>query len=170
MPGPLCSCGRYACLNLFTDTHAMVDRARRAGILDGPECAGDSHGLECLVAAAEHQDPRALELLDDNGRALGEVLRTLLNVHDPDRVIIGGPSWTRLAPSVLPVVRERALAGALDPDPSLIESAEVGDDVGAIGAASLVLEQEMDPSSSEYRAVGRNAPALQSGQEAEASA
>jgi predicted NBD/HSP70 family sugar kinase len=170
LSGPRCICGRYSCLNLFTDTEAMVYRARREGILDAPECQGNSHGLECLVRAAESEQPQALEVLTDHGRALGEVLRTLLNVHDPDRVIIGGPSWKLLAPTVLPVVRRRALAGAPGADPSIIESAEVGDDVGAIGAASIVLEQEMDPSSSEYREVGRNVPALRTAQETGASA
>ena len=143
LDGPLCGCGRRACLSQFTDAAAMLDAAERQGILGAADGRSMTARLGDLVAAARRGEAGAVELLDGFGTALGEALRTLIGVHDPHRVVIGGPSWPSLAPLALPLVEQRALRSS--PHAVTIESSLIGDGVGALGAAALFLQRELSP-------------------------
>ncbi|MFC0674646.1 ROK family transcriptional regulator [Brachybacterium hainanense] len=166
LDGPVCACGRRACLGLYTDASALLARARELELLPcapgiavactapaaaaavtghavGEERVADA--LADLVRLAMAGNAAAREIIAGHGRALGEALRTLIGVHDPHRIIIGGPYWGLLAELALPELRERALDGAGREHGVLIESSRLGDDVGAIGAASLFLERELSP-------------------------
>src|SRR5699024_896782 len=93
--------------------------------------------VAALAEAAGGGDAVAAELIAGHGTALGEALRTLISVHDPDRVIIGGPYWGVLSPLALPQVRERALRSDARGRHVEIVSSQLGEEVGAIGAATL---------------------------------
>ena len=97
LDGPLCGCGRRACLSQFTDAASMLDAAERQGLLGTADGRSMTARLGDLAGAARGGEAGAVELLDGFGTALGE-LRTLIGVHDPHRVVIGGPSWFSLAP------------------------------------------------------------------------
>lgn len=143
LDGPLCGCGRRACLSQFTDAASMLDAAERQGLLGTADGRSMTARLGDLAAAARGGEAGAVELLDGFGTALGEALRTLIGVHDPHRVVIGGPSWPSLAPLALPLVEQRALRSS--PHAVTIESSLIGDGVGALGAAALFLQRELSP-------------------------
>ncbi len=145
LEGPVCACGRRACLSQFTDAATMLQAAEEQGILPAADGRRTTARLGDLADAAAGGDELAVALLDRFGTALGEALRTLISVHDPHRVVIGGPSWPTLAPLALPVLEERALAGVTHP--ITIESSLIGDGVGALGAAALFLQNELSPAS-----------------------
>ena len=143
LDGPLCGCGRRDCLSQFTDAASMLDAAERQGLLGTADGRSMTARLGDLAAAARGGEAGAVELLDGFGTALGEALRTLIGVHDPHRVVIGGPSWPSLAPLALPLAEQRALRSS--PHAVTIESSLIGDGVGALGAAALFLQRELSP-------------------------
>ncbi|WP_240613138.1 ROK family transcriptional regulator [Brachybacterium endophyticum] len=151
LDGPLCGCGRRACLSVFTDVRAMLSRFDAAGTGTGPgttdpsEVADDGERLDALLAAATAGDPLGSQIAREHGTALGEALRTLIGIHDPHRVIIGGPYWRALEPLSMPHVLERAMQGNGGRRGVTISSSAFGDDVGAIGAATLYLGRELSP-------------------------
>lgn len=138
-----CACGAYGCLSLYTDAHLLVDQARAAGV-EVPVGTGVKDGVQAVARAAADGNPGARTAIGRHGAALGQALHTLAGIHDPDRIIIGGPAWPWLSTFGLPAVQEEVgewLAGA----GAVLECSHLGDDVGAVGAASLFLEQELAP-------------------------
>lgn len=145
LDGPVCRCGRRSCLSMHTDIQTILDRARERGLRLSSEGPGMLGQLNELVDAALAEDAAAVELISGHGIALGEALRTLISVHDPDRVIIGGPYWDALATFTLPYVNDRVLRHGPRGRRVEIVSSQLGDDVGAVGAAALFLERELSP-------------------------
>src|SRR5690625_665528 len=138
-----CGCGAFGCLNLYTDVPLLVDRARAAGVAV-PVDAGIKQEVRAAAAAAASGNAGARESIARHGAALGQALRTLIGIHDPERIIIGGPAWPLLARYGMPPVQEAIGDWQADSD-AVLESSHLGDDVGAVGAASLFLEQELAP-------------------------
>jgi len=139
-----CRCGRTSCLNLYTDMNRFLERAGEADDATDPR-GGSSSALARLRRRARGGDDTARSLIEEYGVALGEAARTLISVHDPHRVIIGGPYWEYLADDAMPPVREHA-RGARDGAHHVpVTSSAFGDDVAAIGAATLFLEQKLSP-------------------------
>ena len=102
----------------------------------------------------ELRTPAELDGLRVAGRFVADVLDELLetvdvgvNLLDLDHVVCGGPFWRRIAP----VLRER-IEALVAGDPALIprhpvavESSRIGEDVAAVGAGCLVLDQTLSP-------------------------
>ncbi|UFU05522.1 ROK family transcriptional regulator [Ruania halotolerans] len=145
LDGPECQCGRRACLGLYTDASAILRSAQEQGLIPGDPTARVADALAEVVARGQAGQEQARELIARHGRALGEALRTLIGVHDPHRIIIGGPYWGLLENLALPELSERALRAGGGDHGVRITSSTLGDDVGAIGAASLFLERTLSP-------------------------
>jgi glucokinase len=111
---------------------AATARAREAF---GP--AADSHRL---VRLAREGEARALEILRDIGRHLGSAVGTLVNLFDPEIVVVGGgfgaAAWEFLAEPAREVVAFQALA----PVRVRLEKAELGTSAGLIGAGLVAFE------------------------------
>ncbi|MFE7405247.1 ROK family protein [Isoptericola sp. NPDC057559] len=138
-----CRCGRLSCLALHTDMNRFLDKARRAGVPLEPH-APDAAALAALQQRTPG-DAAARALVEEYGAALGEAVRTLISIHDPHRVIVGGPYWGYLAEHAMPqvqLVARRARDGTQEVP---VTSSTFGDDVGAIGAATLFLERKLSP-------------------------
>lgn len=141
-----CNCGRYGCLCLYTDAPVLVRSAQQAGV-PVPDEAGMTAAIDALAAEAERGSEPAQEIIAGHGRALGEAIRILAGIHDPQRVIIGGPTW----PALRALAEQPAHAQVsqwLEGAHATMESSHLGDDIGAIGAACLFLDQELAPGSS----------------------
>jgi len=96
--GPLCNCGNRGCLEAYAGSRGLLAAARRRAA--APDC---SPGLRALVAErgemlttrdladlAAAADVAAAALFREAGERLGQAVGNLLNVLDPDLVIIGG--------------------------------------------------------------------------------
>ncbi len=81
----------------------------------------------------------AARLLDETADLLGAGIASLINLFNPERVVLGG--WTGLAigARLLPRIREAARAHALEHPfgQATIELCELGPDAVAFGAATL---------------------------------
>lgn len=144
--GPLCSCGNAGCLEELSSGRAVARTAREALAKGGPSlmrelCGGDIQLVspELVGEAAVQSDPMALAVVEQIGTYLGIGVASLVNILNPQRVVIGGgvsKIGTPLFQVVRRTVRERAVSSCAD----VVEivPAELGDDVGIIGAAILV--------------------------------
>jgi glucokinase len=142
--GPLCACGERGCLEALASGNAIGRMAREgiAGARDSIllELAGDdpSRITGALVSEAAHAgDEFAAEVLQRAGRWLGTGLASLANCFDPSVIVIGGSGaaagWFLLEPARLELDRR---LGRRRPTPPIV-AAVLGNDAGAIGAASL---------------------------------
>ncbi|MHA6482987.1 ROK family protein [Paenibacillus sp. strain BS8-2] len=86
--GKPCSCGNRGCWELYASENSLLEQAAELGY--------DS--LEKLIAAAEQGDDQVRTLFSDIGSYLGVGVANIVNVFNPDVVIIGnrmsrGAKW-----------------------------------------------------------------------------
>ncbi len=142
--GPTCSCGRKGCLEVMASDRALL-QAARASIADGnlADLAGlDDVTVEALVAAANGGDVTARSLIAESGRWLGIGLATLVNLLNPELIIVAGEGVDagdlRLDP-----MRKSLREGRFDSlgtDTKLVVESS-GDVKWARGAACVVLSE-----------------------------
>jgi predicted NBD/HSP70 family sugar kinase len=147
--GPLCACGARGCLQSVVSGPALARRA--AELLRSDEGgtlreltggAYESIDATTICRAAAHGDAVALRVLDEAGTYLGRAIAMLLNILNPDTVVLGGTVGEVIGPYVLaPIQRElQSSALAVTASSARITLATLGNDAGAIGAAALALE------------------------------
>jgi glucokinase len=103
---------------------------------------GEGATAELLVGRAQEGDPEALEALSGIGHLLGAAIGSFVNEFGAELVVVGGgfglAASEFLFPAALEVARREALAPARAG--LRIVSAELGSDVGAVGAGLLAFE------------------------------
>jgi fructokinase len=80
--GPDCYCGRRGCVETYLSGPALEGAYARAG---GPRCSASE-----IAARAARGETRASEILDDYCETFGRALANVINVLDPDVVVLGG--------------------------------------------------------------------------------
>lgn len=142
--GPLCECGARGCIGVSAAPLALVRRGVQTGVIAPPaseEAPAVEHALGQLAARADEGVDAARGILDDAARAFGRVAGNLVTVLDLDAVVFGGPNWPwfeesflRIVPGVIRDLHVfRAVHGVS------VGASALGEDVGPMGAASLVL-------------------------------
>lgn len=146
--GPLCSCGNYGCLESIASIPAMIRQAQKA-LKQGAESSIkelvnheiDKIDEETIFFAAEQGDHLARRILHDAGRYLGVAIADLINILNPEAVIVSGKivrAGDLILDSIRTIVRNRALSYSLQ-NVQIINSRMDKEGV-AIGAAALILE------------------------------
>jgi glucokinase len=149
--GPLCPCGRRGCWERFASGSGLGRLARdaaaagRAGaVVDlaggDPEAVRGEH----VTAAALAGDRGALAILREFGWWVALGIANLVNVLDPEVVVVGG-GLAEAGELLLSPVRERFAELVLAPEhrpPVRIAAAELGERAGAVGAALLAESAE----------------------------
>jgi predicted NBD/HSP70 family sugar kinase len=111
----------------------------------GPE---DPHAVDEmfteLCRRADAGDARASELLDRAAVRIGGSTSRIANLLDIDMVVFGGPIWSRVAARYLPIIADIVQSASITHDIHTIDvvGTGLGEDVGAIGAACLVLDNK----------------------------
>jgi len=147
--GPLCGCGRHGCLEALASGRALGERAHEIAARE-PEGTlarlahepGAELDARLIEKAADAGDTTAEEAIRQAGRYLGAGLTNLVNVFNPEVIVIGG-GLRRLGPRYLDIARAIVKAEAFPQsyaDVRIVE-AELGDEAPAIGAALLALEK-----------------------------
>ncbi|MFE1311185.1 ROK family protein [Streptomyces sp. NPDC058755] len=143
--GRRCRCGARGCLEAYAGAEALVARWQEAGGQPSPG-AGEERALTELLAAARPSndstpDPVAAAVLAETAEYLGAGLSDLINLFQPERVLIGGWAGLQLGGAFLDEVRAHALAQALRfPAGRVgIELGRLGPDAVTVGAAVLPL-------------------------------
>lgn len=138
--GVACTCGSRGCLEVYASATAIVRMAREARPRFAGSMLSEGDGLtaEQIYRAGVKGDELALEVFRRMGVYLGIGLANLINVLNPEVIVIGGGvvnGWELFAKHMLQQVAERAF-----PLPAAmvkIVRAECGDDAGLLGAARL---------------------------------
>jgi len=146
--GLLCDCGKRGCWETRASGPALVRLATQvvstnpdsslARILDPGEISG-----ETVVAAADAGDETARALVTEVGRSFGQGLAGLVNIFDPELIVIGGGLGSVGESIVGPARRvlTDALHGGRLRVPPAVQVASLGPSAGAVGAALLAVEE-----------------------------
>ena len=143
--GPRCHCGNRGCLEVLASGPAIARRAREA-VAGGAATslavlAGRPEEItaEAVAEAARGGDRLAAALYWEAGTRIGIVLGNLLALFNPKMIIVGG-GVSKTGDLLFRPLRE-AIRSRVYPNPALgasVVPAQLGDDVGIIGAAALV--------------------------------
>ena len=142
--GLLCLCGRRGCLEAYASGSSIAARTAEAlttfagrstlAALDGP-------GAEDVARQARRGDDLATLLWEETTAALGTALTTLVNLFEPQLVVLGG-GVSRSGEQLLGPVREQVAREAMPPaaKAARIVPTELGDLVCVVGAGAAALE------------------------------
>jgi predicted NBD/HSP70 family sugar kinase len=153
--GRQCRCGARGCLEAYVGAEGILDRyaassrpddrVSNAGNGSTGGAADEMAGIAALVAAAtgERSDAAAADLLAETAAFLGTGIGNLINLFNPERVVLGGWAGLALGSVALPQIRASAETQALAHpyDQVRIELSELGLDAVALGAATLPLAE-----------------------------
>ena len=137
--GPVCRCGRRGCVEALLGAQAILDRwAGLGGSFEGTgwRAIGD------LLEQADEGSSAAGAVVDEVVENLGVALGGLVNLYNPERVIIGGWVGMRLMERLAGRIETAARAAALrrPAEQFTLLPCTFGGDTVAIGAAVMPLE------------------------------
>ncbi len=127
---------------------------------DVPEPPASAPGdLEEAVAAlisSRERDPVCAQVLDEVVTYLGAGIANLVNLFNPERVVVGGWLGRALSDPLLPAIREAAKINALRLPYSGVQivKAELGQDAVALGGATLPIAQLLNTGAAPSAAAG----------------
>jgi fructokinase len=127
-PGPRCWCGRTGCIETWVSGPGLeADHARTTG---------ERHSAEAIAARAAAGDGAAQASLDRHASRLARGLASVINIFDPDVVVLGGglSKLEHLYRVLPPLVAPRVFA---DDSRVVIKPPAWGDAGGVRGAAWL---------------------------------
>ncbi|WP_308164458.1 ROK family transcriptional regulator [Agromyces sp. ISL-38] len=137
--GPVCRCGRRGCVEAFLGAQAILDRwSKLGGTFEGSGWGAIGELLE----ANEAGDAAAVSVVDETVATLGLALGGLVNLYNPERVIVGGWVGMRLMPKLATRIEDATRAAALrQPGAQFtLLPCTFGGDTVALGAAIMPLE------------------------------
>jgi len=146
MNGRRCRCGRSGCVEAYIGAYAIVDQ----WTVDDQHEQHERHErhdedeeavIEDLIRAVGKQ-ANAKRLLDEVAQAAGVALASLVNLFNPERIVIGGWLGLRLGPLLLQRIKDVLSQQALAYPAARvsIQLGELGRDAVALGASTLVLD------------------------------
>ncbi len=150
--GRRCNCGNYGCLEAYASGPAIAERAREA--LAGGEpsillkMVGDDLGkitAQLVYDAAKKDDDVARQVVRETANFLGAGVANLLNIFNPDVVVIAGGVTQAGAPLFEPLraeVRRRAFRPAVEA--CKILPGTLRGSAGVVGAVATFKQQVLD--------------------------
>ena len=138
--GPLCACGKRGCLEAYVGDPGLIRSAQEA-VVRG-ELLEDIQELDDLLTLAQQGNPTAIGIFDQAGRILGVGMANLINLFNPEKIIISGEGTREgdfLFKPMQESIQQNTMPGLFDPE--TVEIAPWGDDAWARGAAGLVLRE-----------------------------
>ncbi|KFU82902.1 ROK family transcriptional regulator [Amycolatopsis lurida NRRL 2430] len=147
--GQECRCGSRGCLESYVGAEGVLARYRKAR--GGKASDEDEQTQFAALLESAGKSKTAAKVLEETAGYLGAGIGNLINLFNPERIVVGGWAGLTLGEKYLPEIRrvagEHALAHVFDQ--TEIELGQLGPDAVAIGAATLpvaaLLEQGADP-------------------------
>jgi glucokinase len=154
--GRICGCGGRGCLEAYASRTAIT-KAIQAEICHGrPSLLADAVQRQLkqgeaiirsrvLAAAIQQKDELTIEIVTEAAHYLGYALGSLMNLYNPDCIILGGgviEAIDLLFESAVRRARTTALSAPAKKTP--IQRAQLGDFSGAVGAACLAAQAAGD--------------------------
>jgi len=147
--GRRCKCGNYGCLEAYASGPAIAMRAREALANGEPSLlhefsGGDLTKLTAAIVykASKQGDAIAAEVVKETARFLGIGVANILNVYNPDVVVLAGgvaQAGDSLFVPLRAEVRRRAFKPAVDA--CRIVPGSLAGSAGMVGAVAAFLEE-----------------------------
>ena len=136
--GRRCRCGSFGCLEAYVGAEAILDRCGKPAAL----AADDEESMLAAHIAGARSSPTAGAVLAETADYLGVGIGNLINLFNPERVILGGWAGLLLGGRLLPEIRESARRNSLQQPfaGASIELGQLGQEAVALGAATLPIE------------------------------
>lgn len=139
--GKPCNCGNHGCLEVYASAPAMIKRYRhklkRAGVLyDDTKLSP-----EFIFQKAALGEDFAIQTIDETSEYLGTGIASVVNIMDPQIVVIGGgvaEAGAEFINKIEKVVRQKIMR--VNASRIKIVKAELGNDAGIVGAILLAAE------------------------------
>ncbi|MGA5409689.1 ROK family protein [Streptomyces lavendulocolor] len=147
--GRRCRCGALGCLEAYAGAEALLERWAEAG--GRPPAGADEEAALTAMLAAAYPDPgagpgaepdaTALAVLEETAEYLGAGFSDLINLFQPERILVGGWAGLQLGTRFLDSVRAYATSYALSHPATRVrvELGTLGPDAVTVGAAILPL-------------------------------
>jgi len=147
--GPQCHCGNFGCLEALASGWAVAREAKTrinwgetSSIVEIAGGKLESITAEKIAAAARQGDRLACDIVAEAANHLGVGLANLVNIFNPELIVIGG-GLSKMGDMLLRparrVLKERAFQ--LPADTVRVVRARLGSNAGIIGAAAYVFAQ-----------------------------
>lgn len=132
--GPRCNCGGRGCLERFVGNRRILDKAKR-------KFKNNNISLENLSALARKGNPKALAIWREAGKHIGIALSGVVNLLDPDKIVIGG-GVAKAGKVLFEEIRRTIKSRAMPTQAKTVKivQAKLRDQAGILGAAILVKE------------------------------
>ncbi len=147
--GPFCTCGNRGCWEALCGRDAIVRRAigkiqqgNKTIITDMVDFRLASVTPALIAHAAEQGDELAVEVLEETGYYLGIGIANLIQLYNPEILVIGGGIAQAGRWLFEPILRTvRARAHMVPAATCRLVPSQLGDDAGVIGAAALAARE-----------------------------
>jgi predicted NBD/HSP70 family sugar kinase len=139
LDGLECRCGAKGCLEAYVGGEQVVDRFRRANRGRSPRGQDAEEMFLAVLAGADGSSRIATTVVEETVEYLGAGFGTLVNLFNPERLVLGGWAGLALGERFLPQLREATARHALrQPFAQVqIELCQLGQESVALGAATL---------------------------------
>ncbi|MGO1052200.1 ROK family transcriptional regulator [Crossiella sp. CA198] len=153
-----CRCGARGCLEAYVGAEAILERYRKARGGRAVPGADEQSSLAALLTAAE-RSRTAAKVLAETAGYLGAGIANLVNLFNPERIVLGGWAGLSLGAALLPLIEQATAAHALRHPygQTTIEVGKLGPDAVAVGAATLPVAAMLDQGSDPREAAGDDA-------------
>lgn len=141
--GRTCRCGAAGCIEAYIGAEALVrEWAQADDLVSLPHDFDQVQWIDRLVQASSSSEAAAM-VLDRTATYFGTAAASLVNLFNPERVIVGGWVGLKLGPLLLPRIRAVVAAQALDYAAARVSVVlgQLGTDAVALGASTLVVEE-----------------------------
>ena len=136
--GRRCRCGSAGCLEAYVGAEAILERCGSPAALS----AVDEESMLAALLAVGDSSPTTDAVLVETAEYLGVGIGNLINLFNPERVILGGWAGLLLGGRLLPAIRESAQRHSLRHPfaGASIELGRLGPEAVTFGAATLPME------------------------------
>lgn len=146
--GRPCGCGQLGCAEAYVSGPSIARRAAEA-LIHEPGSALAGRGAPTardVAAAAAAGDFLAGRVWEETVAMLGRVVAVVVNLFEPDLVVLGG-GVTNAGAMLIEPVRKAALAAAMPPAARAVrvELTSHGEHAGVLGAAAVAFEHLGEP-------------------------
>jgi predicted NBD/HSP70 family sugar kinase len=156
--GPLCGCGKHGCLQVMASSQALVRIARelhqsmsamKKPLQPNPlwDILHDNSLIsgELIGAEANNGNSVAIDCMQKIAEALGVMVGNLINIMNPEKIIIGG-TLGNTGPLLTRLIAQEAVKHAMTTPMSAvtIEQGLLGNRASALGATCLPLQYKLE--------------------------
>ena len=135
--GRKCGCGNTGCLEMYASSRGIVQSYR-----DALASAQKELTSEQVFQAARQGDGPAIQVMNGMGRYLGIGIANLINIVNPEMVVIGGgvrDAWPLFIDATREEIKKRAFE--YPAERTRIVPSMLGDDAGMVGAAAVAIQK-----------------------------